>query len=283
MDRGMTIITQPTSNTAPVATETPAPAAPVTAIEPVAPAPTSAPDSSAPVVSETVVSAPATTEPVKPADNTVLGDAFSPDTKPEVKPAEDAKPAPGTEEVKEGQSAEPATPPAYENWTIPDGVTVDDARLSEFTTMLGTFELTTKADHAEVQKFGQNLVDYHVSEMKGLAEKVAADVSKLHETRDAQQRQTWLDSFINDQEIGGNQRETTLSSALRFIRLYGGTPEQQAEIAQVMNQTGAGNNPNLIRLLANAGKATTEGRPIPAKAPAPQSRSKVETMYSGKT
>lgn len=233
-----------------------------------------------PVVTEAVVVAPVVVEAPAPVveapktpevkAETVLGDALSKESKPpEVKP--EAK----VEAKTEGQSAEPAPPPVYDPFTMPEGITLDTERVGKFTEILSELETTGKVDHSLVQQFGQKAVDFHLSEMK----KASEDLTKKYVEIWDKQKLDWKDTFLKDPEIGGNRFQTTVDSALTFIRTHGGTTEQQTEFKNLMESSGLGNHPAMIRLLANAGRTMAEGKPLAASKPVPATKSKVETMY----
>ena len=187
----------------------------------------------------------------------------------EVKPAE-GKPADGEKPTEAktddaGKSDEPAPLPSYEAWTLPEGVSLDEPRIGEFNKVLGDFQNTTKADQAEVQKFGQELVNRHIA---GVEE----TVKRLHESYQqswVKQTEDWKQKFISDPEIGGNRQATTVAAANEFITTHGGTPEQQKEFRDLMQTTGLGNHPAIIRLLANAKKSPAFSAPKPLTAKAP--------------
>lgn len=204
--------------------------------------------------------------------------------KQEPAPVEDKKDTePKTEDIKEeskqeGQSDEPAPPPVFEAFTFPEGVTPSEETLKEFTDLLSNLETEGKADHAELQKWGQKAVDFYQKEIQ----KTISDLNTFYQKTWNETKLKWKDSFLNDPEIGGNRANTTLSSALNFLRTHGGTPEQQAEFRQLMDQSGLGNHPTMIRLLANAGRAMQEGKPLAAQAPPKVQKSKTETLYGSR-
>lgn len=270
---------------APAPSPSPAPAAapapsPVPAASP-APAPSPAPEaaaaSPAPEAAKPAEALPA--EPAK-ADATVLG-AEPPKPAEAPKPAETPKPAEGekppeAKESKEGsQSAEPAPPPTFEAFKLPEGVTVRPEIIGEFSTILGEFEGAAKADHAAVQALGQRLVDFHVARVNDTVKAIQESYQKAWSDQTA----AWKKEFTEDPEIGGNRQRTTVDSALNFIRNHGGSEVQQAQLRDLFNKTGIGNHPAMIRLLANAGMAMSEGRPLAARAPAAQPKSKTQTLY----
>lgn len=275
-----------------VATPSAAPAPP--AASPAAAAPIS-PASAAPNAGD---AAAATTAPAVPAAAaeaapeasaappapaaTVLGDALAseappPSEEPAISP-QPAEAAPTETEKDAGPSDEPAPPPSYEPFSLPDGVTVEPERLGAFTGLLGQFESDAKADHAKVQEFGQQLVDYHIAEVQSAIERQR----QSYEAAWNRQRQSWKETFLADPELGGARFQTTVDAALNFIRTHGGDDAQQAEFRQLMDSSGLGNHPAMLRLLANAGMAMREGQPLAATTPVQPPRSKLEKMYGRK-
>lgn len=276
---------------APVATPEPAQAAP--AVAPVT-APTEAPQAVAPAPAPT----PAPAETPAPA---VVPEAVAPVVEPKVEPAPEAKTIMGAELDKKpvetpkvetpapelaqadpepkvtegGQSDEPAPPPKYEAFKLPEGVTLDEKKVGNFTNLLADLEVKGKVPHELSQEFGQKLVDYYVNEVKEALDTQQKSFADAWENQKVQ----WKDEFLKDPEIGGNRWQTTVDSALTFIRTHGGTPEQQAEFRNLMESSGLGNHPVMIRLLANAGRAMGEGRILAATRPVAPPKSKVSTMY----
>jgi hypothetical protein len=256
---------------APAASAAPAPAAPTQPVATPAPAPAVEPAKPAaePVVAE-----------VKPP--TVLG--VEPPKPAEVKPAEPPKPAEGEKKPeavetkdKDGPS-EKAPPPVYEAWKFPENTTVKPEIISEFNGLLGEFEGTTKADHAAMQALGQKLVDFHAARINDMNKAIVTAIQDQHK----QMTKEYYDAFAADPEIGGNRMDTTVEAARRFINDYGGSVSQQAELRDLMNKTGLGNHPALIRLMANAGLARREGRQLAAVKPAGTPKSKTATLYGSK-
>ncbi len=238
---------------------------------------------------ETPVETPTTETPVetKPEESkpeTILGEALDKD-KPEQKESETSKTEAKTEEADktaseetktdEGQTEEPAPPPVYEDFTVPEGVTLDTEQVKEFTNLLSDLEVKSKADHALMQEFGQKAVDFHVAQLT----KAAEDLTKFYQKTWEKQKTDWKEAFLKDPEIGGNRFQTTVDAALTFIRTHGGTPEQQAEFQALMESSGLGNHPAMIRLFANASRAMSEGRPLAAQTPVQPTKSKVSTLY----
>jgi hypothetical protein len=282
-------------------TETPLINTPTEPVAPIAAPAVDTPVNAAPTAPEKVVEtvpvaeAPSTT-PIEtpPADapkaaETVLGEALDKDApktedkSKESKPAADTAKAPteaaptaeATTLTPEGQSDDPAPPPTYDAFEVPEGITLDKDRVSKFTELLGKFEQTTKADHAAVQAFGQEAVNFHINEIQN----AVTELQKFYQTAWDKQKADWKDAFMKDPEIGGNRFQTTVDAARNFIRTHGGTPEQQAEFRNVMETSGLGNHPAILRILANAGAAMGEGTPLANVKPVSQPKSRIRTMY----
>lgn len=242
----------------------------------------------APVVAPVVV--PAAAPEIAPAVETKV-EAKAPEvkTEPTVLGSEEPKPptpVDGAAKQPEGekkeevsQSDEPASLPSFDPWVFPEGVVADTAKVEAFNKMFGQFEVSTKVDHAEMQKLGQQLIDFNISQMKELHEQVNKQAQDYWDNKS----QEWLEQFKKDPEIGGNRQDTTTRAAREFIRRHGGTEEQQKEIRDLMETTRLGNNPAMIRLLANANTAKSEGKPVPATTPPAPKLSRKQKFYGNKS
>ena len=184
------------------------------------------------------------------------------------------------EKAKEevSQSDEPAPLPSFEPWKLPDGIEADQTRVAEFNKELGEFARDTKVDAKLVQGLGQKLIDRHVSELQATAQKIAESYQKAWED----QSKSWYEQFVKDPEIGGNRQETTTAAAREFIRKHGGTSEQQTELRTVLEQTGLGNHPALIRVFAKANSDLSEGKLVPAGKPPAAPQSRKQRFYGSK-
>ena len=265
---------------APVAEAAPAPAP--------APAPAEAP-AAAPEVKAEPAPAPAPAEPTfRPSlmeTAKAEGDA--------AKPAE--APAPAPEAVKRGKpvkaeeskstelakveapkpegeakpvEGEVLPPIEYAEFTLPEGFVPDTDKLKKFTGFLGEYRAP--------QELGQKLVEFYATETAELVNRLQAHNWQQWNN----QQDTWIEQFRSDPEIGRNKELTTLSNCATVIDHFGGTPEQRASIRNTLTITGAGNNPDIIRLFNNVAKAQKEGRPVPANIAPVQPRSKADRRYS---
>lgn len=205
-------------------------------------------------------------------ESTILG------VQPEEKAEEPKEPASTEPTEQEGsKSDEPAPLPTYDDFQAPEDFTLDAELVGDFAKTLGEFENSAKADHAEVQKLGQSLIERHVVEVKKSIDHFTQSLLDQFE----QQKTDWRQAFENDPEIGGNRKDTTINAALEFIKTHGGNEEQRQEIHQLMESTGVGNHPAMIRLLAQAARSSafTEGKPLPATNPVISPKNKIEKRY----
>lgn len=267
-----------------------------------APAEAAAPAQTAPTTPSTTDTAPAATSQ---ADTTSVKTETAPvvETKSESAPAEEktllgasenktapantnsqteaAKTAPNTEQTKEPgkQSDEPAPLPTYQAWKLSEGVKLDDARMGEFNKELADFQVRTKADQAAMQEFGQKLIDRHVADVNAAVQNTIKELNEHYKKSWNEQRDAWKQQTLKDSELGGNRQETTIKSANEFIKTHGGTAEQQKEFRDLLETTGLGNHPAMIRLLSNAARNMKEGKPLPASKPESTVKSAMAKRY----
>lgn len=270
------------TNTAPVVGAGPTAGAPATTVA--TPTPAAAP---AAAPSSNPATPASNTAPVSP-DASLLGDVAATKTSPapsapvvKETPSAPTADAPAAEQPVAEPSAEPVKP-TFEPFKLPDGITLQEDKLSEFTNDLSEFEAGTK-DHASTQEFGQKLLDKHialVTEAVTNAVKMSTDGGKAAELA---KHNEWREQTKKDPIIGGNRLETTKADALKFIRMHGGSATQQQEFITLMNETGVGNHPAMIRMLAQAGKNMSEPRPLAATKPASKPVDKITKRYGNST
>lgn len=256
--------TAPTAEAAASTTETPV-------IETPAPETTPAPAETPAVEPAKVEPTPEVVTEAKKAETLLAGEKKAEAPKPEEKPTEEAP------EVKEEPKEEPkpaeVVEPKYE-FKLPEGVTFEEAKMGEVTKMFGDFEIKSKVPHEEMQALGQQMIERHLQEMQRYTESLTQAWNK--------QKNDWKDSFLKDPEFA-NRTDTVLNSAIDTISVYGGNAAQQQEFRELMESTGVGNHPAMIRLLANVIQAKQEPKPLAAPMIAsPVKTSKISKMYGNK-
>ena len=130
-------------------------------------------------------------------------------------------------------------PEKYE-LALPDGVQMDEAGINAFTEVARELNLTQEA----AQK---------------VLEKMAPAMAQRQSEAIAQVRNEWAESARGDKEFGGEQLAENLSVAKKALDTFG-TPE----LRTLLNESGLGNHPEIIRAFFRAGKAISEDKFVPA-------------------
>lgn len=175
-------------------------------------------------------------------------------------PTEGVKPEGGEAGAATTQTTEPgkAEPDIVYEFKAPEGVVLDDKRVEKFTAIAKDLKLP--ADKA------QALVD--------LATEVEVARKAEHQAIVAK----WVDDVANDKELGGEKLDENLATAMKTYDLL---PADEAKaLKDMLNLSGFGNHPSLIRLFHKVGKALSEDRFVPGgKAPNGAEVSIAKRMY----
>lgn len=260
----------------------------------VAPAASPVTTEAAPVVA-TVAATPAVETPaVVPVTPAVETHAPALEVKAEASVAEvkaetpvEAKPLLNPEEPKEeaktdapkveaeATKVEPAPLPVYE-FKLPDGAKTDNPLFKSFNTKLGEFQNLSKAEQAAVQKFGQEMLEMHMEDVKAITESQNRSAWDWFNNRNKE----WLETSKKDPAIGGENFDKTIYDASRAISLYGGTKAQQIEIAKLLQETGVENHHAILRFMANVTRiAAKEGSPVSSQGAPAQKPGIAQMMY----
>jgi hypothetical protein len=189
-------------------------------------------------------------------------EAAPPVAEPAVEAPAAGAPAPeGEAPAAEGEKAEDdkpvGAPEAYEDFDFGEGVEVDAAVASEFKDLAKELNLP-QAEAQRVAALGAKM-----------AQSWAAQVNERHAATVAE----WGAETQADKEIGGDKLPQNLAAAKKAIDTFG-TPE----LRQLLDMTGMGNHPEVVRVFAKAGLAISEDTFVGSKAQsAPADRAKA--MY----
>jgi hypothetical protein len=138
---------------------------------------------------------------------------------------------------KADEEQKPNAPETYEAFTLPEDVAVDEKSIEAFLPLAKELNLT--------QEQAQKLVDFQVKTMQEGA-------STQSDNWDNVQKE-WVSAVKSDAEIGGLAFEENIGIARKAMEAFG-TPELTA----VLDSTGAGNNPEVVRFMYRVGKAISE-------------------------
>lgn len=129
-------------------------------------------------------------------------------------------------------------PEKYE-FTAPEGATLDDAVIGQFSEVAKELNLPQDA--------AQKILDKMAPAM---AARQAEQVEAI--------RAGWADEARVDKEFGGDKLDENLGTAKRALDQFG-TPE----LRTLLKETGMGNHPEVIRFMYRAGKAISEDGFVP--------------------
>ncbi len=156
----------------------------------------------------------------------------TPESTPATTPEAGAANAQATETKDGEKTPEPQVPESYE-FTMPEGVELDTAAADEFSAIAKELKL----DQATAQKVAD----------------VGAKMAQRWADKQAEQVQSWVEQVKTDKEIGGDKLDENLATARKAMEAFG-TPE----LKDVLNATGLGNHPAVIKAFLKVGKAISE-------------------------
>ena len=245
----------------------------ITATAPVEAAPVAAPvvvdalavESAVPVVDAPVIEAPIEAKPL----------LAQPEETAPVDPNKTDANAEGTDKPVD-PVVEPIVLPTYE-FKLPEGAQTDNPQFKAFQTKLSEFQNLSKTEQAAMQKFGQEMIDMHMEDVKSIVENANKASWDWFNNRNKE----WLESAKKDAQIGGDNWDATINSAQSAISLYGGNKAQQIEVAKMFQETGVENHPALLRFLSNITRtAAKEGSPVAgSSAPTQQKQGIAQALY----
>lgn len=139
----------------------------------------------------------------------------------------------------ENKDTKPEVPEKYE-FTMPDGVQMDDAAVNAYSEFAKEAGLTQEA--------AQNLMTK------------LAPVMQARMTESVQQaRSAWEEASKADKEFGGDKLQENLAVAQKAMKAFG-----SPELRTLLNESGLGNHPEIIRVFYKAGKTISEDNFVPS-------------------
>lgn len=144
----------------------------------------------------------------------------------------------------DGSSTQKTDEVVYE-FEIPQGIEVDQARLDQFKGLAKELGLTADA--------AKKVVEMEVARVQQAAEQHLKTITG------------WADAVKSDKEIGGDKLAENLATARKAIDL--GPPE----LKELLNSTGLGNHPAVVKWALAVGKKLSEDAFVPgSKTTVPQ-------------
>ncbi|EKC5520915.1 hypothetical protein OP256_001279 [Vibrio parahaemolyticus] len=146
---------------------------------------------------------------------------------------------------------ETGAPEKYE-LSIPEGMELDEQALEKFEPLFREANMTNEQASKFAAAYGE-----HVN---GMVERAQTETVQSLQDQWIQQNKTWQGELLKDKEFGGANAKENFNIAKSVIDKFGGTKEEITEIRKAMNQTGAGNHPEIMRLLFRVGKAMQDDK-----------------------
>lgn len=152
---------------------------------------------------------------------------------------EEVKPEEGNLLDKETESNETVegAPESYEEFKLPDGMPLTDNMKGKFNTLAK--DLNLSQDKAQSV---MNLAVEHLEEIQ------KNDTEAFESLRDG-----WIKELEADKDFGGDKFDENVTGAIAALDKFG-----SPELKEFLISTGYGDNPELMKFLANVNKATRE-------------------------
>lgn len=144
-------------------------------------------------------------------------------------------------ENKPPEDAAANVPESYE-FSMPEGVTIDDATLGDLKSLSKDLGLS--------QEQAQKIADLGVQQSERWAQQQTEYANQV--------REEWATQVKADKELGGEAFDQSIGLASRAIKEFG-TPE----LVNLLNETGLGNHPEVIRAFFKAGKMIADDQVVP--------------------
>ena len=178
--------------------------------------------------------APAETNQGDAQTSSTLLDAAAPDTDV----ATSAPEAKSTEE-KQANDVKVGAPEEYAEFTAPEGTELGEAVMTEF--KAAAKELNLSQDAAQA-----------------MLDKVMPSMRQSYETQIETAKTTWAEASTSDSEFGGDELNQNVATAKKALDTYGSD-----NLRGLLNETGLGNHPEVIRMLWKVGQTLNEDGVVP--------------------
>lgn len=187
--------------------------------------------------------------PTAPVATTALTDGATATTQQ----ATEGQPAPAGDKPADASNTEadsakaegdkPVGAPESYEFKAPEGITLDAEVIGEFSTVAKELGLSQEAAQAIVEKLAPKLAERTAAQQ--------AEAFKVYRTGLVEQVKT-------DKEFGGEKLSENLAVAKKALDAFG-TPE----LRTLLNDSGLGDHPEIIRAFYRAGKAISEDTFVP--------------------
>ena len=164
------------------------------------------------------------------------------------------------ESLLDGEAGEvaPVAPESYESFTVPEGFETDDESVEQFSSMAKELDLS--------QEQAQKLLNKQAE--------LNADMKAQAETARVQREQSWVDELKADAVVGGKNLPETVERANRTLRNLG-----SPELISLIKENGYGNNPAVVKFMANIDKKLGEDSMVEGKGTTILNKTAAQVMF----
>lgn len=163
---------------------------------------------------------------------------------------------PAKGEQPQGDQAKPTGAPDKYEFKLPEGIQLDSNGTAAFSEVAKELNLTQEAAQKVLDKMGPVIAGRH---------------AEVLNTAKAQ----WVEGAKGDKEFGGEKLTENLAVAKKALDTFG-TPE----LRTLLNESGLGNHPEIIRAFFRAGKAISEDQFVTAGSGSPKgARGLADALY----
>jgi hypothetical protein len=156
----------------------------------------------------------------------------------------------------EGDAEQPqGAPEQYESFTAPDGAEFDGKVIEQFSEVAKELNLPQDAAQKLLDKMGPTIATRQSEQLEAA-------------------RQQWAADAKADKEFGGDKLNENLAFGKKALDTFG-TPE----LRTLLNDSGLGNHPEVIRMMVRAGKAISEDRVVTGGGAITTDQSTAQRMY----
>lgn len=159
------------------------------------------------------------------------------------------------------------TPPSYEPFNLPDGVSVADEDLAVFTELGSKYGLP--------QEGAQELVDLALR----VQEASLSQFSEQLESVKAAEAAEWQEALQSDKELGGDNLATTEKNMNMLLN----SDLVSDELHQLFSDRGLYTHPAVARFMSTLGSFLAEDSPSLATSPGGSAESRAQRMFGNST
>lgn len=178
----------------------------------------------------------------------------------EPKPTEEEEVKTEEEETKADEKDQPE-PITMDSITVPEGLEIPDELGQSFLEIVNNSDLTA-------QERAQGLIDLQAQAAQAASERVSEQVQEA--------RKQWVEDTKALPDIGGDKLDESLGQIGNLLKLH---DTDDGEFRQILDDSGLGDHPAVVKFLHKIAVAHSEGSPVSGK-PSGQPRSQADRIYS---